>query len=96
MYGVESHKLLVWKTLENFVIVPFIASLSLIEVSVVTHVMLHIWPSCEEGVTLTKEISGSAVCKHTIPSCCSASYVMTLWAILVSCDVLQFTLWLVY
>ena len=92
IWDVESHKLLVWKTLENVVIVPFIASLCLIQVSVITHVMLHIWPSCEEGNTLAKEISGSAVYKHTIPNCCSASYMMTLWAILVSCDVLQFTL----
>lgn len=73
-------------------IVPFIASLSLIQVSVITHVKLHIWPSCEEGVTLSKERSGSAIYKHTIPNCCSAPYMMTLWTILVSCDVLQFTL----
>jgi hypothetical protein len=98
------------------VIVPLIASISLIQVSVVTdimlsvithimlsvvthimlhvvtHVMLHVWPSCEEGVILTKEIRGSAVYKRIIPNCCSAPYMMTQWEILVSCDVLRFTL----
>lgn len=51
---------------------PFIVSLSLMPVSVVTYVMFHVLPSCKEGVTLTEEVSGSEAYKHTIQNCCSA------------------------
>jgi hypothetical protein len=47
-------------------------ALSFIPVSVVTHVVLRILPSCERRVTLTEEVSGCEVYKHTIQNCSSA------------------------
>lgn len=84
MQVVESQKLLVWKTLGHFVIVPFIVSLPYVLVSVETRVVSHILPSCERGVTLTEEVSGCEVYKHTIQNC---SFVPLYDNTVVSCDV---------